>query len=58
VRALLSPLSEALSSHGLGHLPQVYDGDAPHRAGGCFAQAWSDCEALRALVEAARGQRV
>jgi predicted glycogen debranching enzyme len=58
VRALLSPLSEALSSHGLGHLPEVYDGDAPHRAGGCFAQAWSDCEALRALVEDARGQRV
>lgn len=58
VSALLEPLGEALAAHGLGHLPEVYDGDAPHRAGGCFAQAWSDCEALRALVEDARGQRV
>lgn len=58
VTALLAPLSDALAAHGLGHLPEVLDGDAPHRPGGCFAQAWSDCEALRALVEDARGQRV
>lgn len=58
VTRLFEPLAEALAAHGLGHLPEVYDGAAPHRAGGCFAQAWSDCEALRALVEDARGQRV
>lgn len=58
VSALLEPLGVALAAHGLGHLPEVMDGDAPHRPGGCFAQAWSDCEALRALVEDARGQKV
>ncbi|MDB4931340.1 MAG: hypothetical protein JWM10_3824 [Myxococcaceae bacterium] len=48
-------LAEGLTSYGLGHLPEVVDGDAPHRAGGCFAQAWSDAEALRGLVEDVAG---
>jgi glycogen debranching enzyme len=26
---------------GFGHVPEIFDGDAPHRARGCFAQAWS-----------------
>ncbi len=34
----------------LGHVPQLADGDAPHRARGCPAQAWSVGELLRALV--------
>ncbi len=36
---------------GLGQIPEVFDGDAPHRAGGCMAQAWSVAEILRACVE-------
>jgi glycogen debranching enzyme len=36
---------------GLGQVPEVFDGDAPHRPGGCFAQAWSVAELLRAAVE-------
>jgi glycogen debranching enzyme len=28
-------------------LPEVFDGDAPHRPGGCSAQAWSVAELLR-----------
>jgi predicted glycogen debranching enzyme len=36
---------------GLAQIPEVYDGDAPHRQGGCFAQAWSVAELLRAAVE-------
>ena len=48
---LLSPLREHLLGEGLGQLPEVFDGDAPHRPGGCLAQAWSVAELLRALVE-------
>ena len=48
-------LAEALTSYGLGHLPEIMEGDAPHRPVGCFAQAWSDAEALRALVEDVAG---
>jgi glycogen debranching enzyme len=36
---------------GLGQIPEVFDGDAPQRAGGCIAQAWSVAELLRASVE-------
>ena len=32
---------------GTGHLPEVADGDFPHRPGGCPFQAWSVGEALR-----------
>jgi predicted glycogen debranching enzyme len=44
-------LSERLKAQGIGHLAEIVEGDAPHRAVGCFAQAWSDAEALRALYE-------
>jgi predicted glycogen debranching enzyme len=48
---LLQPLKEHLRHDGLGQISEVFDGDAPHRAGGCFAQAWSVAEVLRALCE-------
>ena len=38
-------------NEGLGQIPEVFDGDAPHRAGGCLAQAWSIAEILRSMVE-------
>ncbi|MBI5517060.1 MAG: glycogen debranching enzyme N-terminal domain-containing protein [Deltaproteobacteria bacterium] len=56
VLALYEWLPVALETFGLGHLPEVLDGDPPHRFGGCFAQAWSDCEALRAIVEDGYGR--
>ena len=34
---------------GLGHVSEVFDGDAPQRPGGTFAQAWNTGELLRAL---------
>jgi predicted glycogen debranching enzyme len=34
-------------SIGTGHLPEICDGDAPHRAVGCPFQAWSVAEAIR-----------
>ncbi len=46
----------ALTAYGLGHLPEIVEGDAPHRPVGCFAQAWSDAEALRGLVEDVAGE--
>jgi predicted glycogen debranching enzyme len=40
-----------LKDAGLGHVSEVFDGYAPHKPGGCFAQAWSVAELLRAAVE-------
>ncbi len=51
VAELLHPLTNALTAGCVGHLSEVVDGNPPYRPGGCFAQAWSDCEALRALSE-------
>lgn len=36
---------------GLGFIAEAFDGDPPHRPGGCIAQAWSTAEPLRAYVE-------
>ena len=47
----LTPLKEQLSDAGLGHISEIFEGDAPHRPVGCIAQAWSVAEILRATVE-------
>jgi len=31
----------------LGHIPEIVDGDIPHRPRGCDAQAWSVSEVYR-----------
>ena len=41
------PLLARMASAGLGHLPEIADGDAPHTPRGCPFQAWSVGEALR-----------
>jgi predicted glycogen debranching enzyme len=38
---LLQHLWSLLSESGVGTVSEVHDGDPPHAAGGCFAQAWS-----------------
>jgi predicted glycogen debranching enzyme len=43
----LNPLLSHLTEAGLGHLPEIADGDEPHRPRGCPFQAWSVGEALR-----------
>jgi predicted glycogen debranching enzyme len=43
-----------LENEGVGQLPEVFDGDAPHRAGGCMAQAWTAAEVLRSCVDELR----
>jgi predicted glycogen debranching enzyme len=45
---LLQPLLKHLEEAGLGTVSEVFDGDPPHRPAGCFAQAWSVAELLRA----------
>ncbi len=46
--ALLLALAEEQDRACLGHLSEVFDGDAPQRPGGTFAQAWNAGELLRA----------
>jgi len=53
----LSPLESHLSEAGLGHISEIFEGDAPHRPCGCIAQAWSVAEILRAYCEDVRGLR-
>jgi len=41
-------LRRYLDEEGLGQLPEIFDGDPPHRPRGCIAQAWSVAELARA----------
>lgn len=50
-RSLLQGLEEHLTDAGLGQISEIFDGDPPHLPRGCFAQAWSVAEILRALCE-------
>lgn len=46
----IEPLTQHLVEDGcLGSISEIFDGDAPHTARGCHAQAWSVGEVLRAL---------
>jgi predicted glycogen debranching enzyme len=46
-REWMSALRDYMENEGVGQIPEIFDGDAPHRAGGCIAQAWSVAELLR-----------
>jgi predicted glycogen debranching enzyme len=46
--SFLEPLFEQIKSAGLGTLSEIFDGDPPHVANGCVAQAWTVGETLRA----------
>jgi predicted glycogen debranching enzyme len=54
-RSLLDPLVSHLQEACLGHVSEIFDGDAPHAPRGAVAQAWSAAELLRALVEDVQG---
>jgi glycogen debranching enzyme len=47
----ISGFRSYIEDQGVGQIPEVFDGDAPQRAGGCIAQAWSVAELLRSFVE-------
>ena len=50
-RDLLRGIEPHLTQAGLGQISEVFDADPPHYPRGCFAQAWSVAEILRALCE-------
>jgi predicted glycogen debranching enzyme len=45
---VLAPMSGHLLEGCIGTISEIFDGDFPHRPRGCFAQAWSVAELLRA----------
>ncbi|EKQ71098.1 glycogen debranching enzyme, putative [Leptolyngbyaceae cyanobacterium JSC-12] len=49
-REFLEPMMNHLFAHGLGSLSEIFDGDAPFTPRGCFAQAWTVAEVLRAWM--------
>jgi len=49
--SLLSSASELISYGCTGHIPEILDGDYPHKSRGCDAQAWGASEALRVLIK-------
>ena len=49
------PLQQYLVTRGMGQIPEIFEGNSPHRPCGCFAQAWSVAETLRAYVEDIEG---
>jgi glycogen debranching enzyme len=51
----LAPLKAYMEDRGVGQLPEIFDGDPPHRPCGCIAQAWSVAELLRVEAEIAAG---
>lgn len=50
-RKLLDPLKDHLMDGCIGSIAEIFDGDAPNISRGCYAQAWSVGEILRAYVE-------
>jgi len=53
----LVPFGSQFAETGFAQIPEIFDGDEPHRACGCIAQAWSVAEIFRALVEDVHGLR-
>jgi len=49
--AWLAPLRSYLLDAGTGQINEIFEGDPPHRAVGCIAQAWSIAELLRVCVD-------
>jgi glycogen debranching enzyme len=45
--SLLSSAVELINYGCTGHIPEILDGDYPHKARGCDAQAWGASEVLR-----------
>jgi predicted glycogen debranching enzyme len=52
--AWLEPVAAHLADACVGQISEIFDGDAPHAPAGCFAQAWSVAEVLRAWFEITR----
>ncbi|MBA7691240.1 hypothetical protein ES703_99783 [subsurface metagenome] len=47
----IEPLLEHVMKDGcIGQISEIFDGDEPHKPRGCFAQAWSVAEVIRAYL--------
>jgi predicted glycogen debranching enzyme len=46
----LAPMAQHLAAGCIGSISEIFDGDAPHIARGCFAQAWGVAEILRSWI--------
>jgi len=46
---ILSSFKRHLNATMLGQISEIFDGDPPHKARGCAAQAWSVAEGLRVI---------
>jgi predicted glycogen debranching enzyme len=46
-RAYVGSVDQLMNVECLGQVPEILDGDAPHKPRGCDAQAWGVTEALR-----------
>ncbi|HEY0745762.1 MAG TPA: amylo-alpha-1,6-glucosidase [Steroidobacteraceae bacterium] len=49
-QSLLDPMAQHIDSACIGTISEIFDGDAPHTARGCFAQSWSVAEILRSWL--------
>lgn len=50
--AMLEPVKRHLFDNGcIGSISEIFDGDEPHNPRGCYAQAWSVGEVLRAYTQ-------
>ncbi|HUA25219.1 MAG TPA: amylo-alpha-1,6-glucosidase, partial [Steroidobacteraceae bacterium] len=47
-RSFLEPMAQQMTDACVGQISEIFDGEAPHSPQGCFAQAWSVAEVLRA----------
>ncbi len=50
-KALLEPMKRHLDDGCIGGIAEIFDGDAPHVSRGCYTQAWSVGEIIRAYSE-------
>ena len=53
--ALARGLGPHLSGACIGSISEIFDAEAPFTPRGCFAQAWSVAEVLRAWIVTATG---
>jgi predicted glycogen debranching enzyme len=51
IAEILRGFQNHLTEAGLGQISEIFDADAPHTPRGCFAQAWSVAEVLRAATK-------
>jgi len=49
-QSLLESMATHVHGACIGTIGEIFDGDAPHTARGCFAQAWSVAEILRSWI--------